>query len=116
MHTLIGMTDPFDREEESHRLREYGVKFLEGRKKLEALAQTPEEKFPLRQIREQSIKTRPVTEQAMEDALAGKTAQALVTIRTKTIPEQNLIAQHVNEFIALQQRETEKRLTQAAAS
>ncbi len=30
MHTLMAMTDPFDREEESHRLREYGVKFLEG--------------------------------------------------------------------------------------
>lgn len=116
MHTLIVMTDPFEREEESHRLRGYGVKFLEGRKKLEALPQTPEEEYLLRQIREQSIKTRPVTEQAMEDALAGKTAQALVTIRTKTIPGQNLISQHVNEFIALQQRETEKRLAQAAAS
>jgi diguanylate cyclase (GGDEF)-like protein len=116
MHTLIVMTDPFDREEESHRLREYGVKFLEGRKKLEVLAQTPEEEYLLRQIREQSIKTRPLTEQAIEDALAGKTAQALVTIRTKTIPGQNLIAQHVNEYIGLQRRETEKRVAHAAAS
>ena len=116
MHTLIVMTDPFEREEESHRLRGYGVKFLEGRKKLEALPQTPEEEYLLRQIREQSIKTRPLTEQAVEDALAGKTAQALVTIRTQTIPGQNLISQHVNEFIGLQQRETEKSVTQAAAS
>ena len=62
MHTLVVMTDPFDLEEESHRLREYGVKFLEGRQKLEALAKTPEEQHLLRQIRDQSIRTRPLTE------------------------------------------------------
>ena len=116
MHTLMVMTDPFDREEESHRLREYGVKFLEGRKKLEALAQTLEEERLLRQIRDESIKIRPMTEQAVEDALAGRTTQALATIRTRTIPAQNIISQHVNEIIDLQQRETEKRLVQAAAS
>ncbi len=116
MHTIMAMTDPFDREEESHRLRDYGVKFLEGRKQLEALAQTPEEERLLRQIRDESIKIRPITEQAVEDALAGRTAQALATIRTKTIPAQNIISQHVNAIIDLQQRATEKRLTQAAAS
>ncbi len=57
-----------------------------------------------------------MTEQAIEDALAGKTAQALVTLRTKTIPAQNIISQHVNEIVDLQQRETEKRLTQTTAS
>ena len=116
MHTLIVMTDPFDREEESHRLREYGLQFLEGRRKLEALAKTPEEQHLLRLIREQSIKTRPLTEQATEEALAGKAAESLITLQAKAIPAQNLIAQHVNEFIGLQQRETEKRVAQAAVS
>ena len=39
-----------------------------------------------------------------------------MTIRTKTIPAQNIISRHVNEIVDLQQRETEKRLAQAATS
>ena len=116
MHTLVVMTDPFDIEEESQRLRGYGVKFLESRIKLEALAKTPEEQRILRQIHDQAIKTRPLTEKATEEALAGNGVQALTTLRTQAIPAQNLISQHVNEFIELQERETEKSVTRATAS
>ncbi len=116
MHTLVVMTDIFDQEAESHRLRRYGVQFLESRRKLEALAKTPEERYLLDLIREQSIKTRPFTEQATEEALAGQSAQALITIQTKAIPSQNLISEYVNKFVGLQQRETKKSVAEAAKS
>lgn len=116
MHTLIVMNDPFERETESHRVREYGMRFLENRHKLEDLAKTPEEIRLLGKIREQSGNTRPSTEQVLEYALMGQTEEALSLLRSQTIPAQNLMSQHVDEFIKLQQRETEKSVARADKS
>ncbi len=116
MHSLVAIADPFDREEESHRVRELGMRFLEARQRLEQLAKMPEEKAVLAQIRDQSIMSRPIAEQVLEDALAGNAAQASMTIRTKAIPAQAAVVRYVNDFIDIQQRETEKVVAEAANS
>lgn len=116
MHSLVVLADPFDREEESHRLREQGLRFLEGRHRLEEIATTAEERAILAQIRELAIATRPITERVVEQALAGQIAQATETIRTEAIPAQATIVRQVNDFIAIQQRETKKVVAEAASA
>lgn len=116
MHSLTVMTDPFDRIEESDRLREHGLRFLEGRKRLEELVTGPEEEVILAKIREQAIKTRPVTERVVEEALAGHAERARDIIRAQAIPAQAAIVNYVNEFLDRQIRETEQVVTRAAES
>ncbi|MBI3546845.1 MAG: EAL domain-containing protein [Gammaproteobacteria bacterium] len=116
MHSLIVMTDVFDQIEEADRMREHGAKFLEQRQKLESMPLTAEEKTILSKIREQAVKTRPLTEQVTEEVLAGHVDQARITIRTHAIPAQAAVVQHVNEFIAVQQRDIERVIAQAAES
>ncbi len=116
MHSLVVMTDIFDQVEEADRMREHGTRFFEGRKKLEALAVTPEEIAILAKIRERVVMSRPMAEQVVEQVLVGKTDQARTTIRTLAIPAQAAVVQRVNEFIDLQQRETERVVSQAAES
>ncbi len=116
MHSLLVISDSFDQVEEVDRLRENGTKFLDGRKQLEALAGTPQEAEILADIRDRAARTRPFTEQVVEEVLSGRTYQAQATIRTLAIPAQAGIVQQVNEFIDLQQRETELVVVRAAES
>ncbi len=116
MHSLTVMNDPFDQRDELDRMREHGAKFLAGRKALEALAITTEERTILGHIREQAAKTRPLAEQVVEEVLAGQFSRARLNIRTQAIPAQAAMVRHINAFIDLQQRAMDRGIAQAAES
>ena len=116
MHAATVMTDPFEQLDELDRMRAHGAQFLAERQQLETFALSAEESTLLRRIRDQAAKTRPLTEQVAEEVLAGQYRRARTSIRTQVLPQQAALVQTITRFIALQQREIERAVAQAAQS
>ena len=116
MHAMTIMTDPFDQLDELDRMRNHGAQFLAGRKQLETLVLSAEERTLLAHIRAQATKTRPLTEHVVEQVLAGQYQDARTSIRTRAMPQQAAIIQYLNQFIELQQNQMQQVIAQAAQS
>ena len=114
MHIIALSGDAFEQNAEFVNFTELGVQFAGARAELEAMILSPEEKAVLTRMRAWTVKTQPVVFSAIEAALMGETLTAQNIIRSDIIPLQKLILQEIQSLLAIQQRQTEEAVADAA--
>lgn len=112
MHTIGTLQDPFERDDEYQQFNIEGASYSVARKRLETAQLSDEETAILARVRALTQATQPLTEEAVDDALAGQLDLSLIA-RTKAIPAQKKIADELDLLLKMEHRQTEVLLTEA---
>lgn len=115
MHAIATLRDPFDRDEAYQQFNNEGGRYSMARERLESQPLDREERLILTRIKVLTRDTQPITEQAIDEALAGDADLSFVA-RTKAIPAQKQIADELDNLVELQQKQAQEVLDDAQHS
>jgi PAS domain S-box len=116
MHTIVVLTDPFEKEEELLRFYEYGDAYFSARQKLEQMALTDDERVVLEDISNQTAVTQPYVFRAIELAMGSQEREALHVLQDHTIPMQKTLVKQLNDLLDIQVKATRLATKKAAVS
>ena len=106
MHIIAVLTDDFLKDEVYQRFNALGGEYTRARQVLEQLADAPEEKAVLANIKRLTRQAQPEVENVMEMGLEGNDAGIFELIRNQTMPMQKMISDQVDTLIQFQREQT----------
>lgn len=113
MHIIAVLTDDFLKDEVYQRFNELGGEYTRARQVLEQLADTPEEKQVLADIKRLTRQAQPEVEKVMVMGLEGSDTSIFELIRNQTMPMQKLISDQVDKLIQFQREQTTNAVREA---
>lgn len=116
MHTIVVLTDPFDKEDELLRFYEFGDAYFSARQKLEQMSLTDDERVVLEDIANQTAMTQPYVVRAIELAMDGKDKASLQILQNYAIPMQKALVKELNDLLDMQRKATQEAAKKAAVS
>lgn len=116
MHTIVVLTDPFDKQDELVRFYEFGDAYFSARQKLEQMTLTDDERVVLEDIGNQTAMTQPYVFRAIELAMGNHSREALETLQDYTIPMQKALVKQLNDLLDIQREATRQASEKAAIS
>jgi PAS domain S-box-containing protein len=114
MHTIVVLTDSFEKDAELQRFYEYGINFTKARQKLDQIASTDVERSILVQIRRATETTQPIVIKTIELALDQRDWEALEMLQEQAIPAQKKLVLELENLLKLQRDATSKAAKEAS--
>ncbi|MHB8536140.1 MAG: EAL domain-containing protein [Sulfuricaulis sp.] len=108
MHSISEITNAFDQQDDFNRFNEDGAAFKNARDQLVKMKLSPTEEKILADMRRVTIKTQPLVERAIDQAMHGENDAARALIAADIIPLQKQIYSAIDRLIELQDRETDR--------
>ena len=114
MYSISVMTNAFDQQDEFDHFHEQGATFINARNQFMEMQISPAEERILANMRQLTIKTQPLVERAISQAMDGENAEARTLIETEIIPLQKQLSSHIDKLIELQEQETARAVQKTA--
>lgn len=116
MHTIVVLTDSFEKDAELQHFYEHGISFTKARQKLDQMADTDEERSILGKIRRMTETSQPIVLQTIELAIDHRDWEALEILQTQAIPAHRALLLELDQLLNLQRNITSKAVSEAASA